>query len=438
MKPTQDFTAQNLFFMKGRRIPESLRARAPRSADEWLELARDTEAQIVQGSFRFSGLFASSASGKPALSTASPADALVLRKINDNIRRAYGIRQAQRSASVRLARTALSEWPPKGVVSLDLKSCFESITPKRVIDKLRDDARVSSQTVQLLEMFLSQATRFGANMYTRGLPRGILVSSTLAELYLTALDEKIKSLTGVYVYIRYVDDILVIASREANQLAREVFGAVNDQDLQINRAKSRVVDVGCKCDFTCNHPIGQCPCRDACKCTINGDNLDFIDYLGYRLIFGTGQKTASYQKCHAMVAPRKAKKIKKRVALSIHSYKQKADFELLEDRLRYLTSNLTIDQTLTKRTLRSGISHTFDQYHEPDDLGRFADCSLASLDRFARTKLRLLFAKRNFSYMERRRLRRNSFKHGHANFHRASFQRERIDQIKECWIDEVR
>ncbi|MET3652933.1 RNA-directed DNA polymerase [Dyella japonica] len=254
MKPTQDFTAQNLFWMKGRKVSESIKKHAPANKDGWLELAKVTEEKIASGTFRFQGLFASIASGKPALSTFSAADALVLRKINDNIRRAYGIRQTQRSQAVKLARVALAEWTPKGIVSLDLKSCFESITPRKVTEKLRRDAKVSSQTIHLLELFLAQAKRFGANKYSRGLPRGILVSSTLAELYLKELDERISQLPGVYLYIRYVDDILVIAARSAESLFEEISSAVADQDLLLNAAKSKKVDAGCVCAFECTHP----------------------------------------------------------------------------------------------------------------------------------------------------------------------------------------
>jgi hypothetical protein len=435
MKPTQDFTAQNLFWLKGRRIPESLRANAPKDTDEWLNLAKATEVEIADGSFRFRGLFASTASGKPALSTSSSADALVLRKINDNIRRAYGIRQTQRSLAVKLARLALSEWTPKGIVALDLKSCFENITPKLVVDKLRQDAKVSSQTIYLLELLFERARRFGANKYTRGLPRGILVSSTLAELYLTSLDEGIKKIPGVYVYIRYVDDILLLASRSSHQLVTEVNKCVAHQDLVVNRAKSRNVDAGCACAFSCDHLVGACPCANKCICTVNNDNREYIDYLGYRLIFATGKDIEKYQRCHAMIAPQKANKIKKRVALAIHSFKRDLDFDLLDNRMRYLTSNVTVDRALAKSTLRSGVAHTYDQYDEPADVGRFKECSLKSLDVFSRTKMQLLFAVRVMTYMQKRKLRRHSFFYGHANKHRASFAPTQINQIKECWLN---
>ncbi|MBB5941913.1 antiviral reverse transcriptase Drt3a [Xanthomonas sp. 3307] len=434
MKPTQDFTAQNLFWMKGRRIPESLRRNSPKTKDDWLKLASSVEEDVARGRFRFTGIFSASASGKPALSTSNTADALVLRKINDNIRRAYGIRQTQRAQAVSLAKTALAEWTPKGVISLDLKSCFESITPREVIEKLREDAKVSTQTIHLLDIFLMQARHFGANKYTRGLPRGILVSSTLAELYLKVLDSKIGRMKGVYLYIRYVDDILVLATRQSKSVFEEISEIVKAQGLALNAAKLRAVDVGCHCAFECTHAVGKCPCANKCNCYKGVDNLEHIDYLGYRLIFSTGAALAS-PKCYAMVAKAKADKIKKKISRAVLDYKKTGDLDLLVDSVKYLTSNVTIDKSIRDSRLSSGVAFTYSQYEEPPQPHRFSDCSLDGIDKFLRTKLRRVSAAHSLSYIQRRELLRHSFVHGHEKKHRASFSKARVLQIKRTWGD---
>lgn len=434
MKPTQDFTAANLFKMKGRRLSEAIKKRSPKDKSAWLSLASRLEDEIADGSFRFRGLFPSYASGKAALSTSSAADALVLRKINDNIRRAYGIRQAQRSQAVRIAKMALSEWTPKGIVSTDLKSCFESITPRHVTDKLRRDGRVSTQTIQLLETFFSQAKRFGQRKYTSGLPRGILISSSLAELFLSELDSTIKHIPGVYIYVRYVDDILVLASRPADDVGAEVTNAISQLGLTVNLAKSCYKDAGCRCAFECKHSMGQCPCNPKCVCKISPDNLDYIDYLGYRLIFLTGMALKANSECYAMLARSKAMRIKMRVSRAITAYKRDKDFLLLEDRIRYLTTNVTVDRSLKRSVLRSGIAFTYDQYSEPPSITRFRDCSLDSLDQFLRTKVRILGKVLGLSYMQKRQLKRHSFVYGHERKHRSSFKSARIREIRECWI----
>src|SRR5690348_7897690 len=100
MQPTQDFSTENLLWMRGRKVTAALRKSSPPDKAGWEVLAKQAEEQIAEGSFKFRGLFSSSALGKQVLSTCDATDALVLRKINDNIRRSYGIRQTQRSHAV--------------------------------------------------------------------------------------------------------------------------------------------------------------------------------------------------------------------------------------------------------------------------------------------------------------------------------------------------
>lgn len=432
MRPTQDFNAQNLFWMKGRKVPDSIKKNAPRSKDEWLKLALEVEESIARGNFRFTGVFQSSASGKPALSTSSSADALVLRKINDNIRRAYGIRQTQRSQAVKLARIALAEWTPKGVVSLDLKSCFENITPRKVLEKLRKDARVSTQTIHLLELFFTRARRFGGNKYRNGLPRGILVSSTLAEVYLSELDERVSRMPGVYLYLRYVDDILVLAARTSKSVFDEISLAISCEGLLVNAAKSKIVDAGCSCAFECTHSVGACPCQHQCACNFGAGNLTHIDYLGYRLIFPTGRDVTTCI-CYAMIAKGKAARTKRRISASISQFKKRSNFNLLVDCIRYLTTNVTIDKTRARSRLSSGVAFTYEHYEEPPVPHPFADCSLQGLDKFLRTKVRMLSRAHGFSYMQKRELNKHSFVAGHKNRHRSTFSKARAAEIKRCW-----
>jgi hypothetical protein len=432
MRPTQDFTAQNLFWMKGRKMPESIKKNSPKSKGEWLNLAFEVENDIAQGTFKFTGVFPSVASGKPALSTSSPADALVLRKINDNIRRAYGIRQTQRGQAVKLALIALAEWTPKGVVSLDLKSCFENITPRKVVEKLRKDARVSTQTIHLLEHFFSRARRFGGNKYRKGLPRGILISSTLAELYLSELDERISRMHGVYVYIRYVDDILVLAARSSAGLLNEISDAISAEGLLLNAAKSKKVDAGCSCAFECPHPAGSCPCQHKCSCDLGQGNLRYIDYLGYRLIFPTGENVKD-NVCYAMIAKGKAERTKKRIASSITHFKKHNNYRLLVDCIRYLTTNITVDRARRQSRLSSGFAYTYEHYKEPPMPHDFQKCSLQSLDKFLRTKIRLLATSHGLTYMQKRELNRHSFMYGHKNKHKSSFTKSRVLEVRGCW-----
>lgn len=434
MKPTQDFTMQNLLWMRGRKVLQSIKKNAPTNLAGWKNLCGTVEEEIARGNFKFRGLFASSASGKPTLSTSSAADALVLRKINDNIRRAYGIRQTQRTQAVKLARTALREWTPKGIVAVDLKSCFESITPRKVTEKLKRDGRVSNQTIHLLDVFFEQAKRFGANKYTKGLPRGILISSTLAELYLKELDDRIALTSGLYVYIRYVDDILAISASPAGELFDTISKSITLQGLLLNGAKSRIVDAGCKCSFVCQHPIGRCPCHNkACTCKLSDGNFEYVDYLGYKLIFNTGKELKKTGECYALIADNKCAKIRRRISLAFSSYKRLKNLPLLDDRLRFLSSNVVIDKSLRNSKLLSGVAYTYDQYLPPPPSHPFESSTFEAIDKFLRTKVRKLCSVEPFTYMQRRLLLRHSFYHGHQSHHRTTFTAVRMKEIGSCW-----
>jgi hypothetical protein len=416
--------------MRGRKLKAAKLKALPTSTDDWTILAEQVEQQIANGTFKFSGIYSTEVAGKKVISTTDVSDAIVLRKINDNIRRAYGIRQAQRAESIRLLKDALAEWTPKSVVTLDLKSCFETITPALVLAKLRREGRVSSQTISLLQTFFHQTRRFGAN---QGLPRGILISSTLAELYLKDLDAAVSLISGVYVYIRYVDDIVALAARDEDDISRLIEVEVTNLGLKVNKAKGEKKRGGCKCSFTCTHKPKKCPCAKKCECECTVDNFEEIDYLGYKIIFPTGYRTKIEKRSYVILSKRKAHKTKFRIAQSVSSFKIDRDYDLLRDRLRYLTRNVITDRTIAGSRLLSGIAFTFSEYEEPPRPHRFEKYTLQGLDTFVSMKLSILRRQGLVSQIQADQLLLNTFKAGFSRRHRLSLPSHRIKAIRMCW-----
>lgn len=436
MRPTQDFTMQNLLWMRGRRPIANVR-NPPTTAAEWREQCSKIEEQIATETFDFSGIYSSTARGKQVLGTNDLGTVLVLRKMNDNIRRAYGLRQAQRSSCVTILKKALSEHPPKGLVRTDLKSCFETIRPAEVLQRLQNDGRVSYQTIELLKRFLETTTRFGSNKYKSGLPRGILISSTLAEVYLSDLDRSIALIDGIYIYVRYVDDIVALCSRDAMQVFDEMKKKSHHLGLELNSGKSKHINIGCKCSFLCKHPPGRCPCNPPnCQCTVSKNNLESIDFLGYKFIFSTGKELKKKPTCHLLLSDNKITKYKTRICCAVQSYRLDRDHTLLHDRLKLLTSSQTLHRTSSKTKLRTGLAHTYISYSPPERPHQFQANTLEELDIFLRTKLRILAKKAGMSYMQRRLLIRHSFKYGHSHFHRSHFDASRLEEIRKCWKEE--
>lgn len=433
MQPTQDFNAQNLLWMRGKRMSAGAKKSLPKNQSEWKTLAKSAEEEIAHGSFKFRGIYSATAAGKRVLSTNNTVDTLVLRKINDNIRRAYGIRQTQRSQALKLAKQALSEWTPKGIVRIDLKSCFESITPRKIIEKLKADGRASYQTINLLEIFFKQSKVFGSNHYGKGLPRGVLISSTLAELYLKELDEGIGLSEGLYVYIRYVDDIVAVASKPASVIYSEMETSAASLALKLNHAKTKLKYSGCKCGFLCNHDTGNCPCSNSCTCDDKKGNFDSFDYLGYKLIFKTGKDISKGSESFALLSDKKSRRVKTRIVLAINSYKQIPDYGLLLDRIKFLTSNVLIAKNSHGGKLYSGIAFSHEQYKSPPDPLQYASSTLESLDRFLRSRLRTACNHLGVSKPKTEELISNSFVFGFSNRHKVAFTAPRLKAIRSCW-----
>src|SRR5690606_26462991 len=129
------------------------------SANEWEDLLKEIEASIAQDQFSFAGLRWHSVRRKLALSTNLLEDTLVVRKINDNLRRAYGLRQSNRTSLIRTAKQALRESTPKTIVRIALRQCFESICRNSLLREIGSDARLSTQTTALLDAIFQHAGR---------------------------------------------------------------------------------------------------------------------------------------------------------------------------------------------------------------------------------------------------------------------------------------
>ena len=142
---------------------------------------------------------------KSGLTADSLEAALILRKVNDNIRRAYGIKQPSRSEITHEVAQLLRENTTKHLIKIDIRSFFESVPVNQLYRQLEQDRKLSTLTLQLLADFL----RICKERQFHGLPRGLSLSATLAELHVRDLDRQIRAIPGVYHVNRYVDDIIV-------------------------------------------------------------------------------------------------------------------------------------------------------------------------------------------------------------------------------------
>jgi hypothetical protein len=118
---------------------------------------------------------------------------LILRKLNDNLKRLYKDEQANRRIIISQVKTLLSETCPFWVIKTDIKSFYESIDRERLISKFHDDSMLSYQSKFLMKRIFDNPLLVGKS----GVPRGLNISATMSELYMRKFDRWIRSYDSV-------------------------------------------------------------------------------------------------------------------------------------------------------------------------------------------------------------------------------------------------
>lgn len=329
---------------------------------------------------------------------------VVLRKLNDNIKRLYKDEQANRRLIICQIKTLLEETCPSWILRTDIKKFYESIKRDRIIARLKNDAMLSYQSIYLLEKLfahpiLSEKT---------GLPRGISISSTLSELYMRKFDKWIKRYPGVYYYARFVDDIIVFAN--SSETIKNIKEELNEKlmefadGLEINYSKTD--------DFLGNYIREVKP----------------LDYLGYKFVKNSQKKN---EKLIVTISDKKVKRIKTRIVKALLDYSKNLNFELLIMRIRFLTGNYSIRKCIDGNDLRAGIFYNYSEINDftaLEELNVFMNKAIHSRRGSFGNKINSSLSKE-----QKKRLCSHSFKYGYLNKVFNSFTYDQIKSIIRCW-----
>lgn len=164
-------------------------------------------------------------------------DVLILRKLNDNIKRIYKDEQANRRVIISQITTLLPDACPFWILRTDIAKFYESVDRVRIYDKLQNDARLSYFSLWLIKKIFAHRL---VNAST-GLPRGIGISSTLSEIYMRKFDRHIRGCRGVYFYSRFVDDILIFSNHEESlEQIRNNMDEHLEGGLKQNKSKTKI------------------------------------------------------------------------------------------------------------------------------------------------------------------------------------------------------
>ena len=137
-------------------------------------------------------------------------DDFILRKINNNICRVYGIHQADRYNIVKVIRNILENNKPCFILKADIRNFYETINKDKIIKLFKSSSLLSFDTKYLLENLFNNEVL----SELKGLPRGICISASLSEYYMKKFDEDVKKFSSIFYYARYVDDIIIFSTME--------------------------------------------------------------------------------------------------------------------------------------------------------------------------------------------------------------------------------
>ena len=261
--------------------------------------------------------------GKPVFCIdTEPETFFVIKQLQRNINRIYGVKQANRHDLVCQVRDMLGGTFPFELVRTDISSFYESIDRKRLLEKLDSDQLLSPASKKYIKQVL---VSYGVKSGTAaGVPRGVGISAYLAEFYLRPVDSAIRAIPGLVLYCRFVDDIVAVFARPP---AGNSLGSYEDRIIDIfgqhalthNAAKTKV--------FAFPNPHPQ-----------------VFEYLGYKFSVAAG-------KCEIGPSTAKVEKYRERMKAAFEEYwlerslRTRRAYRELIWRIKFLTGNTRLSNS---------------------------------------------------------------------------------------------
>ncbi|WP_027472178.1 antiviral reverse transcriptase Drt3a [Saccharicrinis fermentans] len=291
--------------------------------------------------------------GKTSYSLEKSVENVFLSKqLQQNISQTYKIRQSSRYEIVSLLINLIEDEFPKVIIRTDIKSFYESIPQNKVIQKIKEDNLLSLKTQRFIgEILKGYNSATGQTKDYKGVPRGVGVSAYLSELYMRAIDNRIKELPDLVFYARYVDDIIAVFTPEKEEkgLPKRYKGQIktiiDENNLSINDRKTI--------------PINLIPGLKSIE--LNNSSCKSIEFLGYKI----GSKKIEKEKkdgsgvetkyvLSVEMTENKLNRYKQKIKLAYDDFKNKKTrnrqraFKLLLARMDYLSSNTKLRNNKSK------------------------------------------------------------------------------------------
>jgi len=253
---------------------------------------------------------------------AEPETFFVIKQLQRNINRIYKVKQSNRHDLVCQVRDMLGSSFPFELIRTDISSFYESIDRKKLLEKLDSDQLLSPASKKYVKQVL---VSYGAKSGTSvGVPRGVGISAYLAELYLRPIDHAIRTIPGLVLYCRYVDDIVAVFARPP---AGNSLGSYKD----------RIIDIFSKNGLLHNAAKTH-------EFAFPDTNPQDFEYLGYKFSVNAG-------KCEIAPSTTKVDKYRMRMKAAFDEYwlerslRTRRAYRELIWRIKFLTGNTRLSNS---------------------------------------------------------------------------------------------
>ncbi|PKB43063.1 reverse transcriptase (RNA-dependent DNA polymerase) [Cellulophaga sp. RHA19] len=278
----------------------------------------------------------------------NPENYFVTKQLQRNIYKTFKVKQASRKTIIGQLSLLLNDGFPKIIIRTDIKKFYESIPHKELLAIIEENSLLSYPSKKIIKRVLNQYWNIliadGTKSKTderQGIPRGIGFSAYLSELYLRGFDKKIKSLSNVTYYTRYVDDIIIIFTPSHRKEIRSKTSYINNiknillssTKLELNTNKTEVLNLTKE---NRERKISQ--------------SYD-LTYLGYKFKLSYTKKTETkYNKTVTKITKDKLQVFMSDDKLTRYKNKINASFsDYSSDIIKYASAKNTTERLLYKR-----------------------------------------------------------------------------------------
>lgn len=183
--------------------------------------------------------------GKPPRCVSVPTikDKLTISVLNELLQKVYGEKCITQMPHIVINEITHNLSNYTHFIKIDIKTFFASINQDVLINIIKQ--KIRKEEILLLITNAIQTSTLPSPIQKRstikinkdGIPEGLAISNSLANLYMSNIDEKYKTNTSIK-YWRYVDDILLFVNEsDFKIIKKEIFDDIAELNLTINDKK---------------------------------------------------------------------------------------------------------------------------------------------------------------------------------------------------------